>query len=372
MRGEATTVVIGGSAAGLAVARCLQEAGRPAIVLEAEQMVGRTWRNAYERLHLHTPRATSGLPFMPMPESYPRYPARTQVIEYLEAYAAAVRQPLLVGTKVLRVSRAGNRWTIRTRSDQFTADNVVVATGNTRVPVLPSAPEPKTYLKRLLHASAYRTGAEFRGQRVLVVGFGNSAAEIAVDLAEQGASPTLSVRGPVNVIPREIFGVPITTIGVRTGLPARLVDVLAAPIIRMVVGDIRRYGLAKLPYGPAVEVREHGQVPVIDVGTIEFIRSGRIAVRPGIKKYSATGVVFADGRAEDFDAVVLATGYRAQLGDLFDRVPDVLDASGTPLVSGAPTAQSGLYFCGFNVTPGGMLRQIGIEAPRIAALIAGR
>lgn len=245
------TVIIGASAAGLAVARCLEEAGDRPILIEAEAQVGTMWRNAYRRLHLHTPRGRSGLPHLPMPASYPRYPSRQQVVDYLEAYAAALKTPPRFGVRATAVRRDGARWQVETPVEDFGADMVVIATGNTRVPDRPTWPGMDQYGGRLLHSADYRSGADFAGQRVLVVGFGNSAAEIAIDLCEHGAQPTLSVRGPVNVLPRDLFGIPIVSFGLIQKLfGPRVADRVTAPIIRLALGDIRRLGFVRPAYGP--------------------------------------------------------------------------------------------------------------------------
>jgi len=370
MSTDTDTLIIGASAAGLACARCLQEAGREPIVLEAWDVVGGTWQRAYERLHLHTPRSKSGLPFLPMPADYPLYPARQQVVDYLESYAARLKRPPLYRHAARSIRRDGERWRLETDGESFAAQNVIVATGNTRVPVRPDWPGMSEFRGEVLHTVDYRTGEPFRGKRVLVVGFGNSACEIALDLHEQGAHPTLAVRGAVNVIPRDILGIPILSLGIlQKFLPAAVADAVSAPLIRLVVGDITRYGLRKLPYGAITQIREHHQIPLLDIGTMALIRSGAIAVRPGIARFTASGVEFTDGRSEPFDAVVLGTGYRPALSDLVDA-PGVLDADGAPLVSGDRTAAPGLYFCGFAIVPSGTLRQIGIEARRLASLIA--
>lgn len=364
------TVIIGASAAGLAVARCLEEAGDRPILIEAEAQVGTMWRNAYRRLHLHTPRGRSGLPHLPMPASYPRYPSRQQVVDYLEAYAAALKTPPRFGVRATAVRRDGARWQVETPVEDLGADMVVIATGNTRVPDRPTWPGMDQYGGRLLHSADYRSGADFAGQRVLVVGFGNSACEIAVDLSEQGAAPSLAVRGAVNVIPRELLGIPIVQFGLIQRLTSPAVsDALTAPILRAAIGDITRLGLRRLPYGPAVQVAEHQHIPLIDHGTIALIRQGKIEVRPGIARFTRSGVEFTDGRMADYDAVVLATGFRPALADLLPGISGVLDPGGAPLVSGAATAAPGLFFCGFVVMPSGTLRQIGSEARAIAAAI---
>ncbi|MEP7241244.1 MAG: NAD(P)/FAD-dependent oxidoreductase [Devosia sp.] len=368
---SAPTVIIGGSAAGLAVARCLEELGQAAVVLEAADEPGAQWRGAYERLHLHTPRDRSGLPFGPMPATYPRYPTRLQVIAYLKDYAARLGHAPRYGTRVQSVRRDGDHWLTTTSSGEFVSPNVVFATGNASIPVMPQLAGVERFGGPILHSSQYRSGVAFRGERVLVVGFGNSAAEIAIDLSEQGAQPVLSVRGGVNVIPREVLGIPIVNLGlVQKLFPPAVADVLNGVLCRIVLGDIERLGLKRLPYGPAVEVREHHRIPVIDVGTLALIRSGAIAVRPGIARLEPGSVVFDDGRQEPVAAIVLGTGYRTGLEALLGEAPDLLDRSGGPLSSGEASAAPGLYFCGYRVVAGGTLRQIGVEARRIAGLIA--
>jgi indole-3-pyruvate monooxygenase len=367
------TLIIGASSAGLAAARQLQERGLAYMLVDQAEQVGTMWRNAYERLTLHTPRSRSGLPFLPMPASYPRYPSRQQVVEYLETYAAQLKSPPQFGRKVHSVARSGTRWLSRTSGGDVVSDAVVIATGNTRVAVIPTLPGAGDFAGTMLHSSQYRNGDPYRGQRVVVVGLGNSAAEIAVDLADHGAWPTLSVRGPVNVIPRDILGIPSVNLGlVQTLFPARIADAINAPIIGAIIGDITRLGLRRLPYGPVEQVRTRQQIPLIDHGTIALIRSGAIAVRPGIDRLTADGAIFADGRTEHFAAVVLGTGYRPALADLLADVDGVLDPQGAPIVNGGATAAPGLYFCGFRVASGGTLREAGLESGRIARLIAAR
>jgi hypothetical protein len=139
--------------------------------------------------------------------------------------------------------------------------------------------------------------------------------------------------------------------------------------VRATVGDIEKLGLKKLPYGPNTQIRRDGRIPLLDIGTIGHIREGHIGVRPGIERFTEHGVRFVDGVQEDFAAVVLATGYRPQVTDILEDDDGVCDERGSPKRSGCAAAP-GLYFCGFYVSPTGMLREIGIEARHIAASIA--
>jgi hypothetical protein len=333
--------------------------------------VASAWRGHYERLHLHTSRRFSGLPHLPMPASFPDYPSREQVIEYLETYARDLGLRPQFGKRVLSIRRNGEAWVTATANGGYRSRNVVIATGNTRRPKVPSWPDQETYAGEILHSSRYMNGGRWRGRAVLVVGFGNSGGEIALDLCEHGCRPTLAVRSPVNVIPRDVLGVPILAIGILMSLlPPAMADVMAKPLLAMSIGDIRKLGLRRLPYGPNRQIAEHGRIPLIDIGTIGKIRSGEIALAQGLRRFTPRGVVFDDDRDVEFDAVILATGYEPALGELLPDSAHVLDERGAPRASGHET-DPGLYFCGFYVAPTGMLREIGIEADRIASSIAG-
>ncbi|HSQ30032.1 MAG TPA: NAD(P)/FAD-dependent oxidoreductase [Gemmatimonadaceae bacterium] len=370
-RAESRAIIIGAGPAGLAVGACLARVGIPFTILERERAVGASWRGHYDRLHLHTNKGTSALPFIPFPPDFPRYPSRDQVVAYLESYADAFHLEPRFGEEVITARQRDDRWQVETRQSAYVARHLVVATGLNRDPITPRWQGQDAYRGRIMHARDYRNGAAFRGARVLVVGIGNSGAEIALDLYEHGALPTIAVRGPVNVLPRDILGIPIVAAGRLTRLlPPRVADRINAPLLRLVLGDLQPFGLSRPPYGPLTQIATTGRTPLIDVGTIGAIKAGKIAIRPGIDRVVDDGVVFTDGRREPFDALVLATGYRAGLAS-FLNIDGALDEQGNP----RPDARSlpdGLHLCGFTTTAKGVLHQIARDAPRIAARIASQ
>lgn len=370
---ETNTVIVGASAAGLAVASCLQKQNVPTIILEKEQQVAHAWRNHYERLHLHTDRRHSALPYLPMPKTYPKYPSRQQVVDYLEAYAQKFNLKPLFGEEVVELEPTTDGWLTKTKDRVYTSRNVVIGTGYTRVPNVPSWPGQDRFSGMILHSHDYENGALFAGKNVLVVGFGNSAGEIAIDLSEHRAQTvSMSVRSGVNVIPRDMFGLPILTVAMFMDyLPPKLADILSIPLLKMTIGDLEKYGLPKLPYGPNVQVRQDGKNPLLDIGTVKLIKNGRIKIYPGIEKFEGDTVVFTDGSAKPFDAIVLGTGYRPRVNAFLPTMDDLFDENGAPSTSGAEAAP-GLYFCGFYVSPTGILREIGIEAKKIAKDIASK
>ena len=352
--------IVGAGPAGLAVAACLRRRGVPFLHYEAEDRVGASWHRYYDRLHLHTHRSTSGLPHRPWSADAPAYPSRDDVIAYLEAYARGFALQPRLATPVRSVRPARDGWTVHTDHDGARVRHVVIATGLNAVPNIPAWPEQARFRGRVLHAADYRRGAAFRGRRVLVVGFGNSGAEIALDLHEAGADPTVSVRDAANLVPQLVLGIPVERIGaVLERLPPALSDRVASGVRRWRFGDLPDHGLRLAAESPVGDVRTRGRVPAVDVGTADLVRRGHLPIRPAIGRFRADGVEFVDGRHEAYDAVVLATGYRPSAGRLFDA-----DAEGMPPVG------AGLHACGFAPSSGGMLRRIGLEARVIAARIA--
>ncbi|HEU0294344.1 MAG TPA: NAD(P)/FAD-dependent oxidoreductase [Anaerolineales bacterium] len=366
-------ITIGAGAAGLAAAVCLKQAGIPNFILEKGNQVGATWRRHYDRLHLHTDKKNSELPFAPYPKEYPRYPSRDQVVKYLEDYAQRFELDIRFDQEVKSARREAGQWLVETQDTLHASPNLVVATGYARQPVRPTWPGLESFRGRVMHSSEYTNGSAFKGKRVLVVGFGNSGGEIAIDLYEHGAEPAIAVRNAVNVIPRELVGIPVLSIGIlQNKLPAWLADAINAPILRAAVGELAKYGLRKLPYGPATQIRQDRRIPLIDVGTLKLIREGHITVLPGVAKVSENRVSFEGGKEVEFQVLILATGYRPRLDDFLQGASSVLDEEGTPRSTGKESSIAGLYFCGYYVSPTGMLREIAIEARQISAAIASR
>lgn len=366
-------IVIGAGPAGLAVAACAGRAGHDVQVLERSDRIAPAWHGHYDRLHLHTPRWRSGLPGLPMPRGWPRYPSRLQVIEYLERYANHFGIAPRFRAEVQRVCQNGSGWTVSHSGGTEQADAVVIATGLAGQPHCPDWPGLGSFPGAVLHSSGYRAPHSVAGGRVLVVGFGNSGGEIALDLAEAGRRVDIVVRGPVNLLPKELFGIPIVQFGLlQKLLPYRVADAITAPVLRWAMGDYARFGLQKASKGPVAQVKEDGRVPLIDIGTLDAIRKGRVRVRPAIVSFDGDEVAFEDGSHQAYDALLLATGYRVDLQPMLDGVDGVLDGQGRPLTSGAPSARPGLYFCSYRASPNGQIRAIAQEARAIAADLGAR
>ncbi|MBW8702705.1 putative oxidoreductase CzcO [Streptomyces sp. MBT84] len=369
--------VIGGGPGGLAAAYALRAQGVRAVVLEKSDRVGASWRRHYDRLRLHTTRRLSALPGLAMPRSFGRWVARDDVVRYLEKYAEHHQLEIVTGVEVSRIEPAadGTGWLLHaTGGRELTGSAVVVATGFNHTPRMPDWPGRDTYGGEFLHAGEYRNPAPHAGRDVLVVGVGNTGAEIAVDLAEGGASRVrLSVRTSPHVVRRSTAGwaAQFTGILVRR-LPVRLVDRLAGPMARISVPDLSAHGLPRPDTGLYSRVKE-GAIPVQDVGLIDAVRKGRVEIVAAVEGFEDGKVVLADGSRIEPDAVIAATGYVRALEGLVGHL-GVLDAHGRPVVHGArcPRTAPGLYFTGFTNPISGMFRELALDARRIAKAVARR
>jgi len=365
-------LIIGAGPAGLAVAGRLRQLGIPFELLEKSDHIADAWHQHYDRLCLHTIKDLSHLPGLPFPENYPQYVPRKLLLDYYEAYIQHYQIHPILGQEVVHLRRKQGNWLVRTPKQDFRAANVVIATGTNRVPFLPHWPGQEAFGGQLLHSSAYKNATPYVGKKVLVVGMGNSGAEIALDLSENGVEIHLSIRGPVNIVPRDFLGNPTQKTGLLVAkLPNWLGDQIGVLLRRLTIGNLSRYGITTPTLPPSKQLRLLGKTPVIDIGTVAKIKSGVIKVQPAIQNFTAEGVVFADGMQLPFDAVVLGTGYQSQLQDFIEYTNGLLDANGLPRCVIGEGEFQGLYFVGFdNYTPGGILGVITRDSEVVANAIA--
>lgn len=372
---NAPTLIVGAGPAGLSVAGRLRQAGLPFEMVEAGERAGNAWHGHYDRLHLHTVKELSHLPGAPFPDHFPRYVSRAALADYYADYARHFDITPRFGERVVSVGREGHGWRTLCRSGlEIRSRNVVVATGVNRVPIRPHFPGEPTFHGRVLHAREYRNPAPFAGQRVLVVGMGNTGAEIALDLCEKGVDVALSVRGPVNIVPREVLGRPTQrTALLLSRLPPWLGDRVGVILRRLTVGDLSRYGIETPDLPPSAQLRLKGSTPVIDVGTLARIRSGEIRVLPEADGFVEEGVVFRGGERYPVGAVILATGYRAGLEEFLKGAGEWLDARGLPRGCVGGGRFEGLFLVGFDpYRPGGILGCVFRESALVVGRIAER
>ncbi|MGW3328314.1 flavin-containing monooxygenase [Streptomyces virginiae] len=379
--------VIGAGPGGLAAAAALRARGVRAVVVEKSDGVGASWRRHYDRLRLHTTRRLSALPGLPMPRRFGRWVSRDDVVRYLEKYAEFHELELVTGVEVTRIEPAtpdpegengtGDEggWILHASGGrELAAAAVVVATGFNHTPALPDWPGRDAYEGRLLHAREYRNPQPYAGRDVLVVGVGNTGAEIAVDLVEGGAARVrLAVRTAPHIMRRSTAGWPAQRSGILVRrLPAWFVDRLGALVAKASVPDLSAYGLPRPTTGLYSRVKQ-GSIPVQDVGLIDAVRGGKVEPVAAVEAFDGAEVVLADGSRITPDAVIAATGYRRALEELVGHL-GVLDERGRPRTHGArsPEQARGLYFTGFSNPISGMFREMAMDAEKIAKAVSRR
>lgn len=295
-------LIVGGGQSGLAAARAGRECGWESVVFEAGPEPAGSWPHYYDSLRLFSPRRFSGFPNYPFPGRPDDYPHRDEVVDHLRGYAEWLGVDIRTNARVLDVAADDGGFTVELADGTSVGgDAVVAASGSFANPHIPTMPGQPVFMGRVLHVADYRASAEFANQRVLVVGAGNSAIQVAYELAEV-ADVSLVVRDRIRFAPQQIAG-------------------------RDLHWWLTRAGFDLVP--PAVLKRLVRGTPVIDAGTYRAaVKTGRLDQRPMFRSFMREGVTWDDGREERIDAVIFATGYRPHLPYL--RTPGVLDETGRP------------------------------------------
>lgn len=350
------TIVIGAGPAGLATSRELKRRGIEHVVLERGD-VAESWSRLYDSLTLHTGRHLSHLPGRRFPRGTPLFLPRDLFLEYLHDYARRFALPIETKREVKSVARDGEGW----RVDGMSARAIVVASGIISSPRVPSFPGAARFRGMVRHSITYRRPDELHGKRVLVVGAGNSAGEIASELGRSGIDTTVAIRSGANVVPLQILGVPIQYI-------AYALRPLPRPARDAIASVIRALGPAPVIPRPSTGLLD--SIPLIGRRLVNAIAEGSVKLRGGIDSFSESGVRFANGDEEAFDEVLLATGFRAALS--FLESPVRVDARGFAMRSDRVTSADhpALYFVGHNYDSTGGLTNIRRDAPLAAAAIA--
>jgi putative flavoprotein involved in K+ transport len=315
----ASVVVVGGGQSGLAAARALRELRMPAVILEASDRPAGSWPRYYDSLRLFSPAGYSSMPGMPFPGAPDRYPGRDEVADYLERYAARLDVEIQTSTRVQTIRQDGREFIVVTEGGRaLRASGIVAASGSFANPYRPSFPGEEAFTGELSHVADYRNPAPYAGQRVIVVGAGDSAVQVANELVPV-ATVTLATRHPVRFIPQRLGGEDIHYWLRETGF-----DTLPAEWLSKITG---------------------GSVVTDSVGFQQTLADGRVDRRPMFTALDGDQVVWSDGQREPVDAIILATGYRPSLDYL--RELGALDAGAAPIhVRGISSTHVGLVYLG--------------------------
>jgi len=370
--------IIGAGSSGMVVAKALRERGLGYDCFEKGSDIGGMWRykndnglsSAYASLHIDTSRENLGYSDFPIAHDQPDFLSHDAFLRHLEAYADhfGLRDGVSFNTGVERVERDGDRWKVRLSGGETRHyRSVVVANGHLSDPRWPQF--PGSFDGSVSHSHHYRTAAPFEGRDVLVVGLGNSAVDIAVDLCRRARSVTISTRRSAWIMPKYLMGIPIDRWSAfltrRLRLSTRLTRMLMARLIRLAIGDQRRFGVRR-PGHPMW--REHA---TLSQDLLPAIGHGRIAMKPNITELAGEEIVFADGSRRRFDAVIYATGYRTSFPFLGAEMAG--DGEQVPALYRriASVEHPGLIFAGLVQPVGPTIPLVEIQARWIAAMLSG-
>jgi dimethylaniline monooxygenase (N-oxide forming) len=371
--------IIGAGSSGVAAGKALGEHGVSFEIFEKGSGLGGTWRyendsglsSAYRSLHIDTSRKSLAYSDFPIPASMPDYLSHAQMLAYLEAYADRfdVRRYVRFRTEVARVvpdPHGGFDVTLRDGETRH-YEAVVVANGHLWSPRM--ARVPGSFGGTVLHSHHYRTAAPFEGERVLVIGIGNSAVDIAVDLCRHAQRVVLSTRRGAWVMPKYIMGVPTDRWAVflqrRLRLPTRATRTIMGKLAYLTIGDQERFGVPK----PAHPIwREHA---CVSQDLLSCVGHGYIGVKPSVRAIADDRVYFDDGSWEPFDTIIHATGYEARFPFLEPTVFQVKDHTVSLYRRIVPPDVPGLFFAGLVQPIGPTIPLVEVQARWIARVLSG-
>jgi len=315
-------IVVGGGQSGLAAARALRELRMPTVILEASDRPAGSWPRYYDSLRVFSPATYSAMPGMPFPGAPDRYPGRDEVADYLERYAAQLDVEIQVNTRVVTIRGDGRAFLVLTEDGrELAASGIVAASGSFSNPNRPRFQGEQAYSSELSHVADYHNPAPYADKRVIVVGAGDSAAQVANELAPL-ATVTIATRHPLRFIPQQLGGKDVHYWLRETGF-----DTLPAVWLSMITG---------------------GSVITDSVGFERTLAEGHVDRRPMFTALDGGGVVWSDGEREPVDAIILATGYRPSLDYL--RELGALDEHEAPRhVGGISSTHVGLVYVGLEL-----------------------
>ncbi|WP_156687275.1 flavin-containing monooxygenase [Mycobacterium sp. Marseille-P9652] len=368
----AEAVVVGAGPSGLAVARELRHRhGVTALVLDAAGAPAVSWRTRYDEFRLNTTGFLSHLPGQRIPLTAGRWPTKEDMVRYFDSYVRRQGISLRLDCEVKRIEPAPGGWRLETTSGAIRARAVVLATGNYRTPAIPDWPGLRQFTGRIVHSGDFANAWPFRGRDILVVGAGNSAADIAVQLAGAGAGRIwLAVRTPPHLVRRAIGPFPSDVfLEMSARVPARIIDPVIDCLKYVMWGDLSAHGFRRPPLGLKATVERRGRIPTLADGLVAAVRAGRVEVVAAVNGVTPDRVLLADGTSVAPHAIIAATGFRTDLDGVVGHL-GVLDESGNPRGGFATDLGDGMFAIGYGIPPSGPLRAIRRHATPLAREVA--
>ncbi|HSE08144.1 MAG TPA: NAD(P)-binding domain-containing protein [Nocardioidaceae bacterium] len=394
---SARVCIIGAGSSGIAAAQVLHSRGVDFDCFEMGSEVGGNWRyqndngmsSAYKSLHINTSRQLMEYRTFPMPEDLPDYPSHWQIAEYFDSYVDhfGFRDKISFRTEVVKVEpltvrengteqdryavtlRARNQHGDPSEPEVRNYEHVIVANGHHWDPRWPepSFPGAESFPGQQIHAHYYKTPDIFEGKRVLVLGIGNSACDIAVESSRTAQETCLAMRRGAHVVPKFVFGVPTDhlTDSVVARMPLRVQQLSMAAMLRLAQGKVTDYGLPKPDHAV---LHAH---PTVSDDLLSRLGHGDITVKPNIDRFEGPKVFFEDGSAVEVDVVVYCTGYKVTFPFFDERV---VRAEGNHIDlyrRVVDPEHPGLYFVGLIQPLGAIMPLAEVQAEWVADLVSG-
>lgn len=368
--------IIGAGPSGIAAAKALKGRGLDFECFERRSRLGGLWaisdgeiQASYPSLECNTSKTRTQFSDFPMPRSYPPYPHNRQMAAYFDAYTDhfGIRDRIRFNTEVLRARRAaGGGWDVEVSPGGVKHfDALVVANGHHREPRWPDPPFPGQFAGRQLHAHDYAGPEGFEGRSVVVLGMGNSAMDIAVELSGVAGTVYLASRRGAHIVPKFAMGRPIDTFNSPLPIPWAVKRAFFSLIVRSTIGRPQDAGL------PVPDHRLGEAHPTVSQRITERVRAGAVVPKPNIAEFAGTAVHFTDGSSVDADAVIYCTGYNVSFPFLDRDVMDVVDNRVALFHQVFPADVPGLMFIGL-VQPFGALMPVAeAQAEWVADHLAG-
>src|SRR6202048_4098350 len=361
-------VVIGAGPAGLAVARELEHHhGIETFVIDRAAAPAISWRMRYDNFRLNTTGFLSPLPGQRIPLSAGRWPTKEDMVRYFDHYVASQNIALMLGCEVHRIDRARGLWRLDTSSGENQTPAIILATGNYGAPAVPAWPGLHRFNGEIVHSGDFANAWPYRGRDALVVGAGNSAADIAVQLADDGARRIwLAVRTPPHLVRRAMGPFPSDIfLELFARVPASTIDPLIRHLSRLWWGDLSAYGFHRPPLGLKATVEQRGRIPTLADELIDAVRAGRVEVVAAVLAVESDRVILADGTSVAPEVVIAATGFSTDLDGFVGHL-GILDEHGNPRGGFASHCGDGMFAIGYGIPPNGPLRAIRRSATPLA------
>lgn len=312
-KSAARFAIVGAGPSGLAGARNLSKYGIQFDGFESAGEAGGLWNidnprsTMYESAHLISSKTTTEFTEFPMPDGTPDYPGHRALRRYFAAFAQKfdLLKHFRFDTEVTGVERVADGWQVSWRgkggAGRGVYDGVILANGTLAEPSVPTF--SGKFDGEILHSSQYKSAEIFRGKRVLIIGAGNSGCDIAVDAVHHAASIDMSVRRGYYFVPRYMLGKPTDTLNQGRPLPARLKQFVDSRALKLFTGDPVKFGFPKPNY------RIYESHPIVNTLVLQHLGQGDLRIQPDIDRFDGHTVHFSDGTSDDYDLIVLATGY---------------------------------------------------------------